>query len=80
MLVDYPGDGDTVAVGGETHPVEDGVVELDNRAELRTIARRHGLHPAEISHDLCGETIGSGHREGVPCGRMKPCPHHSGDD
>lgn len=80
MLVDYPGDGDTVTVGRTTYDVEDGTVDLDSEAHLRTVARRHGIHPAEISHAHCDERLSSGAREGELCGRTLPCQHHSEDD
>lgn len=80
MLVDYPGDGDSVTVGSTTYDVADGMVDLDSKVHLRTIARRYGVHPAAISHGHCDERIGSGHREGTLCGRTKPCQFHSEDD
>lgn len=79
MRVEYPGRGDSVRVGHSEYEVQDGVVDLPDWSAVKTIARRHGLHPAVISLDHCDEILTSGKREGEPCGRNKPCRFH-GDE
>lgn len=79
MRVEYPGRGDSVRVGRETYEVDDGIVALPSWNHVRTIARRHGLHPAVISLEHCDTVLSSGERAGEPCGRNKPCRFH-GDE
>lgn len=80
VVCEYPGRGDTVEVGREEYSIDDGTVELPDWNHVRTLARRHGVHPAVLSHDHCDEPLVSGSREGQPCGRTKVCQFHGERD
>lgn len=81
VVIEYPRDDvTTVFVGRTPYEIEDGRVELPSMAEVRTIARRHGLHPAELSTEHCDEVVASGPRAGEVCGREKKCQFHGEDD
>lgn len=82
VVVDHP-EGErltTVMVGGQPYEVgEDGSVDLPSMVEVRTVARRHGVHPGVVSREHCGEVNASGRREGEVCGNTLPCQYHSGE-
>lgn len=81
MRVEYPGRGESVRVGHSEYEVgEDGIVELPDWSAVKTVARRHGLHPAVISLEHCDTVLTSGERKSHPCGRTLPCQFHSEDD